>query len=203
VPITTLYGPPNQLIQPGDLFAKVPFLFPLPVTEFYRQEEDGDPRLHRMFYEGELPNGARQSERVAMDRRLVFAMLDPTTPGCQINKVIPDDPAQKRPAFSEDRVLTLLHCVQRGEVQRDWDDKRKNGGHKRLGFLGPITLPNEEVVELAVSFRRNQQFLARDVERFERIASPLDDVEGTHAANLIIYALEQFRTEGDPKAQEA
>jgi hypothetical protein len=149
-----------------------------------------------MYHVGDLPAGLQAVEKVALEQRLVFAVLDPQTPACDINKMIPDDRGEK--LFSEDDVFTLYHCHTRQQIQRQWKEKLQRGGHKRYGLLGRIG--EDADVQLAVSFRRYQQFKARDVATYQRIASLLDDVEGQPAINLLLAAYDEYRSEGVPAA---
>lgn len=121
-------------------------------------------------------------------------MLDPQIPGCDINKMIPDDGTQN--LYSSDDVFTLYHCHTRQQIQSQWKEKLKKGGFNRYGILGEIDIEKLPSVQLAVSWRRYQQFNARDVSSFKRIASPLVDATGPVGLNAVLGAYGEYRSEG-------
>ncbi len=168
-----IYGPFDNEIQPGDLYMRVPFVFPTPEWEFLRETNRGQGDW-RVYFEGDLPGGGGPLpvERVSVERRSVYAMLHPEFPPCQIDKVLP--PSGRALAFSDDHVLTMFHCVERKDIKALWEEILKHPErHKRFGLLGEVTLPDGKVTELAVSFRRSQQIFAKHVKSLARIASPL------------------------------
>ncbi|MDB5094371.1 MAG: hypothetical protein JWO85_2472 [Candidatus Eremiobacteraeota bacterium] len=178
---------------------KVPFPFRLTEPEYYRSESGDDPALRRMYYQGDLPGGLRAEEMVGFTQRLVFAMLSPLMPACDIDRMVPDGKGAR--PYSPDDVFTLYHCITRQQIQTQWRDKLKRGGMNRYAVLERVELPDATVVELAVSWRRLQQFSARDLAGFTRIASPLDDVAeapGTPALTLLLSAFNDYLAEGVP-----
>jgi len=155
---------PDAEIQPGDIFKNVPFLFPLQEPQVLRA--DGDQyRRHRV---SDVTLGPR--ELAINERRLVYAMLHPFAPPCDIDKIIP--PAgRKQPAESEDNALTFFHCRTRIEISDAWTRKLKDPeSHIRFALLGEIQTEDSRL-ELAVNFRRDQQIATPLPPGMERIAS--------------------------------
>lgn len=121
-----------------------------------------------------------------VERRLVFAMLHPFTPACEIDKMIP--PNGSDPKRGEDQVLTFFHCRTKEELGPIWGEKLKhNDRHIRIAPIGEIEIAQGKSASLAVMFRRDQQILNHVVKSLTRVASLTDEGRQVVVAAYEIY----------------
>lgn len=156
---------PDAVIQPGDIYTNVPWLFPLQEPEIVRPVPDG----HYERIKESAAGNIKARELALCERRLVVAMLDPCIPPCEIDKMLPSG---KSPRAAEDAVLAFFECVTAATLGPIWTEKLKHPErHKRLAPLPErLPLPGGDTF-VAVQFRRVQHFTNIEVAKFTRIAS--------------------------------
>ena len=169
---------PEEDLKPGDIFANAPLHFPLIHRLIARKQQDGSYQAHSL---GDAPGGPWQKDHELIEMRLSYAILHPLTPPCDIDKMIQPkrQPGWKQPLESEEHVLTFFHCRERRTMEQIWQHKLKHpddAGGKRYHLIGALpTSGNGKSIELAISFRREQQLCASVVKDLSVIATLTDD----------------------------
>jgi hypothetical protein len=172
--------PPDEYLQPGDIFIDVPFAFALSRDGAHYEQvlrpaahsDPDNPCWDRVDTNAMAEGDLRNRELAVIERRLICAMVHVLAPPCDIDKVVPPPDDARKVKIDEDATITFFECKLRNALGPVWNEKLSHADrHIRFAIVGPVPLTEADPIELAVNFRREQQLFRGQIDVGKRIAS--------------------------------